>query len=62
MQSGPADGDHPWMGTESGCSGGKGGGVVCFLFVGNESTIGLGLLWLSPASGAGEASTGEQPG
>lgn len=60
MRTGPAAGDHLWMGTrQSGCSGGK-GRVSCFVFVGNEQTIGLGLLCLSPAFGAGEPCTGEQ--
>lgn len=57
MQTGPAAGDHPWMGTpEYNCSGGKGRG--CSGSVGNEQTIGIGLLCLLPASGAGEMSSG----
>lgn len=38
------------------------GTLFCSVFVGNEQTIGLGLLCVSPASGAGEMCTGEQQG
>lgn len=45
MQTGPAAGAHPCMGTpEPGCSGGKAGG--CFAFVGTEQTKRLGVLCL----------------
>lgn len=63
MQTGPVAGDHPWMGTqESGCSGGKRGIFVLFFsFAGNEQTVGLGPVCVSPAPGAGGMCAGEQP-